>query len=187
MLFRSDPEGSSPLARGLRGRGLSLPRQLWGSSPLARGLRAAPDHSHRRLGIIPARAGFTSDLDNIYKILKDHPRSRGVYPCPSRAIGYARGSSPLARGLRGLAAGRHRRVGIIPARAGFTRGSVGGAGGRRDHPRSRGVYTAPGGPSRAHRGSSPLARGLHRPAYAQWGKSRIIPARAGFTNSDRRE
>ena len=52
-------------------------------------------------------------------------------------------------------------MGIIPARAGFTRRAVGGRRCPWDHPRSRGVYTRP----------SPL----HSP------EGRIIPARAGFT------
>ena len=34
-----------------------------------------------------------------------------------------------------------RYAGIIPARAGFTKPGVTAAQGRRDHPRSRGVYT----------------------------------------------
>ena len=54
-------------------------------------------------------------------------------------------------------------------------------GGLWDHPRSRGVY------GQAHRsitslsGSSPLARGLLLHLRAQQSRSRIIPARAGFT------
>ena len=71
------------------------------------------------------------------------------------------GSSPLARGLLNavphiLNAGR-----IIPARAGFTTCGCGGGCGVGDHPRSRGVYSAP-----------------H--AY-EWARPWIIPARAGFT------
>ena len=50
------------------------------------------------------------------------------------------GSSPLARGLQKPALAFAGVVGIIPARAGFTR-PVGGRGpGFEDHPRSRGVY-----------------------------------------------
>ena len=52
-------------------------------------------------------------------------------------------------------------VGIIPARAGFTRA------GRCARPASR--------------GSSPLARGLHEPLGGRGGPVGIIPARAGFT------
>ena len=57
---------------------------------------------------------------------------------------------------------------------------------RRDHPRSRGVY--PGGipPVRPVAGSSPLARGLHPGDRPDPIRSRIIPARAGFTAAGNR-
>ena len=91
------------------------------------------------------------------------------------------GSSPLARGLpggRGTALGW---LGIIPARAGFTRG--GGAlrayGG--DHPRSRGVYRWAHLSCDPFGGSSPLARGLRSGPAADRRQAGIIPARAGFT------
>ena len=51
----------------------------------------------------------------------DHPRSRGVYECVVRAGPALTGSSPLARGLQGVLLLRVEQVGIIPARAGFTR------------------------------------------------------------------
>ena len=53
-------------------------------------------------------------------------------------------------------------MGIIPARAGFTRLEEGGTGRERDHPRSRGVYQPAPPPDPSEVGSSPLARGLHR-------------------------
>ena len=71
------------------------------------------------------------------------------------------GSSPLARGLLCI---------IIKTILG-----------KRDHPRSRGVYV----PRRATRtfsaGSSPLARGLRQGPCLRGRQVRIIPARAGFT------
>ena len=58
-----------------------------------------------------------------------------------RAVMRARGSSPLARGLR-LAefVGEHNWR-IIPARAGFTAGFSRVRARYSDHPRSRGVYS----------------------------------------------
>ena len=53
--------------------------------------------------------------------------------------------------------------------------------GGQDHPRSRGVYPPRTWPVSYERGSSPLARGLHRPGARMRGGRRIIPARAGFT------
>ena len=92
-----------------------------------------------------------------------------------------RGSSPLARGLQTGAPNAALQAGIIPARAGFTRGRATGTPGRRDHPRSRGVYGLAPSTDPMRRGSSPLARGLP----ARWVRVStargIIPARAGFT------
>ena len=91
------------------------------------------------------------------------------------------GSSPLARGLRaGLGVSDdHRR--IIPARAGFTRTWPSCPPARADHPRSRGVYLGVLPDALAGTGSSPLARGLHLDDADRDDRSRIIPARAGFT------
>ena len=50
-----------------------------GSSPLARGLRRSPTKGLVCMGIIPARAGFTTIPARKYQYLEDHPRSRGVY------------------------------------------------------------------------------------------------------------
>ncbi len=95
------------------------------------------------------------------------------------------GSSPLARGLPGGTPPSSKSTRIIPARAGFT---TPGAGTRQtggDHPRSRGVYSAFRDPMVTIRGSSPLARGLQEAAKASMKRSRIIPARAGFTTAAR--
>ena len=137
---RRTPDGSSPLARGLRrgGRGRALARR-----------------------IIPARAGFTRSAGRRRGSRRDHPRSRGVYCVRSQPSASDRGSSPLARGLQAITATDGQAVGIIPARAGFTRGVHGRAG--------------------AHPGSSPLARGLPPGPGRRHSPRRIIPARAGFT------
>ena len=90
------------------------------------------------------------------------------------------GSSPLARGLPGHLLVVAAEDGIIPARAGFTGRRVGGRLGRRDHPRSRGVYPWSHW-RRPPCGSSPLARGLRSTAACRCAPRGIIPARAGFT------
>ena len=91
-----------------------------GSSPLARGLRVSCFGFVRTFGIIPARAGFTSASGPPPLTPADHPRSRGVYPLPSLASLLSPGSSPLARGLPALLIGSAPVSRIIPARAGFT-------------------------------------------------------------------
>ena len=70
-----------------------------GSSPLARGLRGRRIFQSSRLRIIPARAGFTQWIGTENVPLTDHPRSRGVYVPHCVVLGTGRGSSPLARGL----------------------------------------------------------------------------------------
>ena len=94
---------------------------------------------------------------------------------------YFYGSSPLARGLLvsdPLGAVETR---IIPARAGFTTCGCGGGCGGGDHPRSRGVYAQGAEHVVPVIGSSPLARGLPAHSHGIVSRTRIIPARAGFT------
>ena len=111
----------------------------------------------------------------------DHPRSRGVYGLVGGGDESAAGSSPLARGLPGVDEVMTRRDGIIPARAGFTRGMASPRSIEWDHPRSRGVYDASTMRSPWIAGSSPLARGLRGGREIQERRPGIIPARAGFT------
>ena len=154
-----------------------------GSSPLARGLRDRPHEAGEGGRIIPARAGFTGRFRCCRSRRPDHPRSRGVYlsACPpSRAD---RGSSPLARGLLAVPIVFDDALGIIPARAGFTVKSPVQGIGTSDHPRSRGVYINGMLSAKRPIGSSPLARGLRHASHHQDQSGRIIPARAGFTQS----
>ena len=134
-------------------------------------------------GIIPARAGFTSTPGPPSGRDGDHPRSRGVYDPVQDGLGGRLGSSPLARGLHRRESLNACQRGIIPARAGFTRGQS--CSGRRpwDHPRSRGVYDKGANLTEFVEGSSPLARGLLEKIVAQAQKQGIIPARAGFTGA----
>ena len=76
-------------------------------------------------------------------------------------------------------------VGIIPARAGFTRSRSTRPVSSTDHPRSRGVYPLAIGRRDCASGSSPLARGLPPHRRRRHLRRRIIPARAGFTRSSR--
>ena len=91
----------------------------------------------------------------------DHPRSRGVYLVAFRFGWDEAGSSPLARGLLDHHRVLTAQVGIIPARAGFTR----------DRAHAHGPAL----------GSSPLARGLLNRLLREGDYLGIIPARAGFT------
>ena len=154
------PTGDHPRSRGVYPRVRRARSRGAGSSPLARGLRREPARQSLFVGIIPARAGFTPTGEWTVQVQPDHPRSRGVYTTPSPAPGPTGGSSPLARGLQGGNDWLAWRIGIIPARAGFTRATARARRPTPDHPRSRGVYAVvPSGLVSAH-GSSPLARGL---------------------------
>ena len=152
-----------------------------GSSPLARGLRGGHVVADGAVGIIPARAGFTSRLRRPGGRRPDHPRSRGVYTFVHLSWAALTGSSPLARGLRQEHRQYRIRPRIIPARAGFTTPRTRRGRTYRDHPRSRGVYTPPCPGHRPPPGSSPLARGLRSRSTVILCAARIIPARAGFT------
>ena len=193
--------GSSPLARGLppptgaiRASSRIIPARAGftrnrhrqgtrraGSSPLARGLLAHLVCHNAKRRIIPARAGFTRIGSTLVRDITDHPRSRGVYGLLPSAPFVQTGSSPLARGLPLSLTAAMTALGIIPARAGFTTGSVDSGSLHSDHPRSRGVYLSTVPIALIATGSSPLARGLPtrpRPPCLPGG---IIPARAGFT------
>ena len=174
-----------------------------GSSPLARGLHPLTQVGTPDDRIIPARAGFTARGRQRGGRRRDHPRSRGVYAPSTASRSGASGSSPLARGLPRSRKEYATQSRIIPARAGFTGASGGGHGGLQDHPRSGGVYRRRHAATRSRRdhprsrgvyrilsartchssGSSPLARGLRRRLAGYGWLGRIIPARAGFTQS----
>ena len=156
--------------------------RLEGSSPLARGLRRQSREQRVEGGIIPARAGFTHHDYRATIRSRDHPRSRGVYLCPTAYHSPSYGSSPLARGLRHGPRRRPQHPRIIPARAGFTCPRASRRPRSWDHPRSRGVYTASLIRSDDPEGSSPLARGLLEAEDFTSANIRIIPARAGFTS-----
>ena len=150
-----------PRSRGVYRVCYSLMHITAGSSPLARGLPQAQSSAPAVEGIIPARAGFTSDGWVNNDGPEDHPRSRGVYTGQHPTRPACSGSSPLARGLPDVQATTAVGGGIIPARAGFT-------------------LTGHGALLSAE-GSSPLARGLPWEALSWPPCGGIIPARAGFT------
>ena len=176
-----EASGDHPRSRGVYLVPALTMTGCWGSSPLARGLLSRPEEQVALGGIIPARAGFTPGRSTYRGRRADHPRSRGVYNQRWAKVVTLYGSSPLARGLLSKNAGEIIGTGIIPARAGFTSSAGSCATLRRDHPRSRGVYSRSRSRTARTSGSSPLARGLRRPHSPCRPGPGIIPARAGFT------
>ena len=146
-----------------------------------RGLHVNGQDDDNTSGIIPARAGFTTNFKPDSGGVTDHPRACGVYILTIRSPKEPRGSSPRVRGLRVL--GRLRGCGgrIIPARAGFTASLYAEVYAQPDHPRACGVYLAVRASTSLMPGSSPRVRGLRQKPQKINPKPRIIPARAGFT------
>ena len=157
---RRRPGRDHPRSRGVYVSVASGVPETVGSSPLARGLQWRRRLDSAVVGIIPARAGFTTLLNEDALTQTDHPRSRGVYNDTSVSCCSRSGSSPLARGLRRRSAEHRSGPRIIPARAGFTHRPGRASAPDQDHPRSRGVYTASPMRMAMTPGSSPLARGL---------------------------
>ena len=172
--------GSSPHARGLPGGpgglgcgvgiipacagftlGLLPVRVRVADHPRMRGVYSLSSDSGVSSWIIPACAGFTASVPGSGRGRPDHPRMRGVYRAAPGPGARRPGSSPHARGLRGLGGDQGAGLGIIPACAGFTVQGARDPVTPRDHPRMRGVY---GGD---HVGLGELGG--------------IIPACAGFT------
>ena len=83
--WRSSSPGpwDHPRSRGVYERIRAAAGPGFGSSPLARGLPGRGVRHEGRHRIIPARAGFTAHDVPALLVLPDHPRSRGVYTCGS--------------------------------------------------------------------------------------------------------
>jgi len=151
-----------PRSRGADFRTMPCIARNVGSSPLARGGR--PDEPQRspQRGLIPARAGRTPFTDSLAERRRAHPRSRGADCEDLNGEFRETGSSPLARGGRGILRPPEAGDGRIPARAGRTWLGRECRIPLRAHPRSRGADPLAHRLGYADRGSSPLARGGRR-------------------------
>ena len=173
--------GDHPRSRGEYGLLEGSITLAAGSSPLSRGIHRPRLSESILERIIPALAGNTPQRYNCDVAQSDHPRSRGEYLPRSLSITPHCGSSPLSRGIPLFVTCKTVSHRIIPALAGNT-----DCGRNRhqytwDHPRSRGEYTSQPEISPATAGSSPLSRGIQRPAYLDTTSAGIIPALAGNT------
>ena len=116
---------------------------------------------------------------------EDHPRSRGEHTLAAFKVLAEAGSSPLTRGARGGLGRGGGCVGIIPAHAGSTLFHEMDMPLPLDHPRSRGEHPHGAAHAGYTRGSSPLTRGAHSPEGGSSNTSRIIPAHAGSTQTEK--
>ena len=131
----------------------------WGSSPRVRGaVRLRRTHLRSR-GIIPARAGSSSDSRGGGFGSGDHPRACGEQAPHCRQVQRRMGSSPRVRGAVKLCAEFTKTIGIIPARAGSSSLTRCARLPLWDHPRACGEQGCPVYCSLVRLGSSPRVRG----------------------------
>ena len=161
-----------------------MERPAWtvlGSSPLARGTPGGCFGVVLGGGLIPARAGNTQRCLLGLPVAWAHPRSRGEHKPHVEFVTQRAGSSPLARGTRGVFFDRGCPLWLIPARAGNTtiRGPPLRPTGA--HPRSRGEHSWSKTVMSNDPGSSPLARGTRSLWWDMLPGTGLIPARAGTT------
>ena len=149
-----------------------------GSSPRGRGARCHGDQQPDRDGLIPARAGSTTNQRCCWPLRPAHPRAGGEHCATRGSLPPTLGSSPRGRGARTRR--RRERGGrrLIPARAGSThpwwaRSPTSGA-----HPRAGGehrlwllIFWLLSGSSPRGRGApaSPTTPAARRPAHPRAG------------------
>ena len=133
-----------------------------GSSPQARGTHLLIRNNKQDVRFIPAGTGNTLPGEIVKPSHTVHPRRHGEHRADSILITRAFGSSPQARGTRGLrtlAALFHR---FIPAGTGNTGFDENGLIGEPVHPRRHGEHTVAVSEHQQLNGSSPQARGTLR-------------------------
>ena len=116
------PRRAHPRSRGEHDNPKAAAAYRAGSSPLARGTRQEVGILESWKGLIPARAGNTPKTPWWGCRPRAHPRSRGEHACDSSRTQFCAGSSPLARGTLVFSSISQEFQGLIPARAGNTKG-----------------------------------------------------------------
>ena len=176
------PRGTvHPRSRGEHEPGDLDVQVVAGSSPLARGTRGRLYRDGARVRFIPARAGNTPAMRTWYRRRPVHPRSRGEHMLVIPGETMTDGSSPLARGTPAAPDSRRAAPRFIPARAGNTDMRRLAFRSRAVHPRSRGEHLVVVSELTRRDGSSPLARGTLTGGDDWPRRGRFIPARAGNT------
>ncbi len=178
------PCAAHPRMRGEHLRDRTPPRAGFGSSPHARGARRVPPTPPAPAGLIPACAGSTGDDCERGSGSPAHPRMRGEHGLVLATVFAVLGSSPHARGARGLHLPVPARPRLIPACAGSTASSGAGPHRFRAHPRMRGEHTSSRARNVSFHGSSPHARGARHARCDCGRRTGLIPACAGSTVRD---
>ena len=157
-----------------------------GSSPRARGTRGRARARGAAGRFIPACAGNTFSTPPTPRFTPVHPRVRGEHYSNDQTKQATDGSSPRARGtLLPVACGPYHGR-FIPACAGNTASGRLRSLPRAVHPRVRGEHSSPYRNAGTDGGSSPRARGTHQRRARTAAHPRFIPACAGNTPTPRR-
>ena len=99
-------------------------RRALGSPPHTRGIPLELSNDMASVGITPAHAGNTPDQGRERIPGQDHPRTRGEYAFRLSIYHAGRGSPPHTRGILHFRSAFPEGVGITPAHAGNTVGTV---------------------------------------------------------------
>ena len=150
-----------------------------GSSPRARGTldELVGGVGHRRF--IPASAGNTLTPSRQAAIRSVHPRERGEHRQSRQPGACPIGSSPRARGTRGVPPQQLPRDRFIPASAGNTAAPRPARSATAVHPRERGEHLRNTARASRRVGSSPRARGTRPPPTAPRASSPVHPRERG--------
>ena len=137
-----------------------------GSSPRGRGKPAVSCPYEAAYGLLPARAGKTSERARDVALHEAHPRAGGENPRRQSRRTRGRGSSPRGRGKLWVwvCAGGCGR--LIPARAGKTGLRVQAGTAQPAHPRAGGENLATVNDCPTASGSSPRGRGKRKRLWA---------------------
>ena len=180
------PSRAHPRAGGENSPACGRRFRASGSSPRGRGKRDMTRPLIEERGLIPARAGKTSDGGRQTTTLSAHPRAGGENFCDDDARRGEAGSSPRRRGKQRMRGTRAAQWGLIPARAGKTSWSRPPTLTARTHPRAGGENECRHCGHLPAPGSSPRGRGKPTANPSELSSTRLIPARAGKTRGELR-
>ena len=177
--------GDHPRVRGEKRFCPACGTPVAGSPPRARGKVHHHRNGQKRSGITPACAGKSRILHRQPSPLWDHPRVRGEKQYAGAPPQTHAGSPPRARGKEQGGGREESEKGITPACAGKRLVRTSAICAARDHPRVRGEKGKTARPSAWLTGSPPRARGKELANQAHVSVSRITPACAGKSHTDR--
>ena len=161
-------------------RWLRLPmRSITGSSPRLRGTPGIDPKRDIHCRFIPASAGNTQDIPELFIKLAVHPRVCGEHSTmPLMAVKMV-GSSPRLRGTPSSTRDLVKLRRFIPASAGNTAGAGVLASGNPVHPRVCGEHYEAADAAKPMIGSSPRLRGTRLPVRPLWRAFSVHPRVCG--------